>query len=266
MRNTAAKVALLVTLVHSLGLWAALGLWAQKVDAADRQAHARRMLAATIQALGGDAWLNLKTVRDQGKTAGYFQGTPTGVLAETTQTSEMPDKFRVDFAGSGHIVQIYGAQRGWEITYKGARPLSAEKMQDYLRWRQHSLSVALRCWLRDPDTLLLENGPVLTERRQADKVTLIDRHNDAITLELDASTHLPIRLSFAWRDPRFAGKNLDAVEYDNYQRVSGIETPFTITRTHNGETVSQRFRLRVTYNASVPPNFFDPAMEAKRKR
>ncbi|HET9088147.1 MAG TPA: hypothetical protein VFN53_11540 [Acidobacteriaceae bacterium] len=260
MRITPARLALLVMLVHGLGSWA------QKVDAAANQAQARRVLAATIQALGGDAWLNLKSVRDQGRTAGYFQGTPTGVVAETTQTFETPDEFRVDFAGSGHIVQIYRGQQGWEITYKGAKPIPPEKVQEHLRWRDHSLSAALRCWLRDPDTLLIESGPVLTERRQADKVTLIDGHNDAITLEVDASTYLPIRLSFAWRDPRFEGKNLDAVEYDNYQRVSGIQTPFTITRTHNGQTVSQRFRLRVTYNASIPPNFFDPAIEAKRKR
>lgn len=247
-------------------LWGPAILCAQKTTPDPSQAKARQELAAAIRALGGEAWLHLKTIREKGKTGAYFQGNPTGLLAETTNTWELPGKERVDFAGKGRIVQIYTAHQGWEITYKGAKPIPADKLQDYLRWREHSLRTALQQWLPDPATVLLNEGPSQVERRPADKVTLIDRHNDAITLEIDAETHLPLRLSFLWRDPRFQQKNLDAVEYDNYRPVSGIATPFTITHARNGQIISQRYVLRVQYNVAVPADLFNPALEAKRKR
>ena len=268
MAKTAAKVFVLALLSIPAGLLPEDAGRAQKanITAVANQARARQVLAATIQALGGDAWLNVRTVREQGKTAAYFQGTPTGVVAETTDTRELPDELRIDFAGKGRVVQIYSAQQGWEITYKGAKPVPAEKLQEYLRWRGRSLRVALQQWFPDPATVLIDEGQALAERHLADKITLLSPRNDAITLEIDAATHLPIRLSFAWRDARFHDKNVDAVEYDNYQVVDGMATPFTITRTRNGQRISQRFILLVKYNVAIPTGFFDPALEAKRKR
>ena len=235
------------------------------IDSAN-QKKAQQVLDATIQALGGQAWLNLRTMRSKGKTAAFFQGNPTGVVAVTTETTALPDQQRIDFAPKGRVVQIYTAHQGWEITYKGKKDLTPRQMETYRRWRDHSLGVALRRWYADPTTILIDDGQTLVERRLADKVTLIDRNNDAITLEVDTETHLPRRLSFTWRDPKFHDKNLDAVEYDNYQLVDGIATPFTTTRTHNGETVRQRYVLRMDYNIVLRKGLFNPDLAAEHLR
>jgi len=230
------------------------------------QKKAQQVLAATIQALGGPAWLELHTLRSEGRTAAFFQGTPTGVVVDSTETIALPDKQRIDFAPKGRVVQIYTQEQGWEITYKGKKPLSDEQMASYRRWRDHSLGVALRQWLASPSTVLIDDGPTMVERRVADKVTLLGRDNDAIMLEVDSQTHLPIRLSFAWRDPRFHDKNLDTVEYDNYQRVEGIATPYTVTRTHNGEIIRQRYNTRVKYNVAISEQLFNPDLVAAHLR
>lgn len=227
------------------------------------QEKARQVLAATIQALGGRAWLDLHTQRSKGKTAAFFQGNPTGALAETTETTVLPYKQRIDFAPKGRVVQIYVAHRGWEITYKGKKDIAPQQMETYLRWRDHSLGVALRRWFADPSTVLIDDGQTLIERRLVDKVTLINRNNEAITLEVDIQTHLPVRLSFEWRDPKFHDKNLDVVEYDNYQIVDGIATPYTTTRMHNGETVRQRYVTRMEYNVAVRKDLFNPDLVAE---
>ena len=231
------------------------------------QQKAHAVLAATIQALGGQAGLDVCNSRCQVRIASFFQGEPTGEVTDATVTSVFPDDARVDVE-RGRVIQIVSGRRGWEITYKGKKDLPEEKLDDILRWRDHSLATVLREWYGNPATVLIDQGPSQVERRGTEKIMLIHsakdgsgsdgNANDAVTLEIDAESHLPLRLSFTWRDPRFHDKNLDAVEYDNYHQIDGIATPFTMTQTHNGEVVSQLYVLKAQYNVAVQRDAFDP--------
>jgi len=234
-------------------------LMAQATDAAAvasrRKAHA--VLAATIQALGGPAWVGLRTSRERVRIASFFQGNPTGEVADGVISRDYPKKERVEF-DKGRVVQIYSGSSGWEITYKGRKDLAAEKVHDHMRWQRHSLRRVLGRWIGDPATVVLDEGTEQVERHLAQRFTLMNVAHNAVTLDVDAESHLPLRLSFEWRDPRFHDKNVDAVEFDNYHRIDGIATPFTVTRTHNGEVVEQTFVLRAEYNVDLAENLFDP--------
>jgi hypothetical protein len=245
-------------------LWPCLLLGqSSSADAIANQQKAHEILTVAIQALGGPAWLNLRAIRTTGRTAAFFHGDPTGIVAQTVETfafpaNSLPLRERIDLASKGRVVQIYAGRRGWEITYRGKQALPPAQLASYLRWRDHSLRTALRVWFPDTKTMLLYDGQTLMGRKLVDKVTLLNRSDDAITLELDAQTHLPLRLSFSWRDPQFHDKNLDAVEYDNYRQIDGIATPFTVTRTHNGDTVRQRYLQNVQYNPALSESLFNP--------
>ncbi|HTU50404.1 MAG TPA: hypothetical protein VMF56_07405 [Acidobacteriaceae bacterium] len=220
-----------------------------------RQAHAT--LEATVQALGGPAWLGVRTSREHVRIGSFFQGNPTGEVTDAVISREHPNKERVEL-DKGQVVEIYSGRNGWEITYKGKKSLPSEKVKDHLRWQRHSLRRVLDRWLGDPATVVLNDGAEQIERHSAEKFTLMDAANNAVTLDVDSESHLPLQLSFEWRDPRFHDKNVDAVEFDNYHRIDGIATPFTVTRTHNGDIVEQMFLLRVEYNAGLAENLFDP--------
>ena len=221
------------------------------------QQKAHAVLAATIQALGGPAWLDLHTSRCRVRMAAFFQGNPTGEVADATISSDLLGKERIEL-DNGRVVQIFSGSSGWEITYKGKKDLPAEKLGEYLRWQNHSLRTILGQWYGSPATVLIDEGPSQIDRRRTEKITLINRLNDAVTLEIDAGSHLPLRLSFMWRDPQFHDKNVDAIEYDNYHRIDGIAAPFTVTQAHNGEVVHQEFVLQAEYNIGLQKNLFDP--------
>lgn len=239
-------------------VWPAL-LMAQATEvapvASQQKAHAA--LAATIEALGGPPWVSLRTSRDHVRIASFFQGTPTGEVANAVISREFPGKERTELE-KGKVVQIFSASSGWEITYKGKKNLAAEKVEDHVRWQTYSLRAVLGQWYRDPATVVLDEGVDQVNRHLAEKIVLMNGANQAVTLDVDAASHLPLRLSFAWRDPRFHDKNVDAVEFDNYHRIDGIATPFTVTRTRNGEIVAQQFVLRAEYNVELQENLFDP--------
>jgi hypothetical protein len=251
------RLAVALTLLVG-ALWPAL-LMAQATDAAavasQQKAHAA--LAATIDALGGPAWVSVRTSREHVRIASFFQGNPTGEVADAVISLEFSDKERIDL-NKGQVVQIFSRSSGWEITYKGKKNLPAEKVEDHLRWQTHSLRKVLDRWIGDPEIVVLDEGTDQVERHMAEKFTLMNATHGAVTLDVDAQNHLPLRLSFEWRDPRFHDKNVDAVEFDNYHRIDGVATPFTVTQTHNGEIVQQQFVLHAEHNVALPENLFDP--------
>jgi len=88
------------------------------------------------------------------------------------------------------------------------------------------------------------------------KFTLISAQNEAITILMDAQTHLPLRRTFQWRDPLYKDKNTDAEEYDNYRPVDGFLTPYSISRFKNDEMVRQYYIVKVSFNQNLPADIW----------
>ena len=49
-----------------------------------------------------------------------------------------------------------------------------------------------------------------------------------------------------------------------YRMVDGIQTPYTISRTRNGEQTRQFYVTEVKYNDTLPDGFWDPDKTANR--
>jgi hypothetical protein len=237
---------------------------AQDQDAVANQKKARATLDAMVAALGGQRWLSLVSTMQQGRTSGFYQGKPTGATSEFYEIQKFPDQTRIELGKKREVVEIIAADKAWEVTYKGKKELPPDQVQDLLRRRNHSIRTAITVWLNAPGTILIFNGQELVERHLADKTTLINSENDSITIETDAETHLPLRRSYQWRDPLYKDKNSDAEEYDNYQPVEGLPTPYTLTRFHNDDMTNQRFLFRAGYNLDLPPDMFNPDQAAAK--
>ena len=219
--------------------------------------QARAVLDAMVQALGGDAWLNMKNQERQGQVAAFFHGKPSGGTTEYFEFHQWPDHYRIEYTKHRDVVQFYQGRTGEEVTFKGKAPLPQEQVDDWVRRRDHSIETAIKVWLKDPQTILLYEGQKMAERHLADQVTLISSSNEAVTIQTDTQTHLPLRRSFEWRDPLYKDKNLDAEEYDDYHVMEGFPTPFTITRFKNDDQIRQYFIVHVKYNQDLPPDLWD---------
>jgi len=163
------------------------------------------------------------------------------------------------------IAEVWTPEGGFEVTYKGTRPLPAKDVTEYQRRRRHSLEVVVNDWLKQPGVLVTYEGSNMVERRLAEQVSVLTASNDAVTLELDEATHLPLSLSYQWRDPLYKDLNTDTLEFDDYHMVQGVMTPYSFTRVHNGEMVQQRFLTKVVYNAKLAPDLFDPDRKLEKK-
>ena len=227
-------------------------------------AKARAALDAMVKALGGDAWLNEKNVEREGHVAAFHRGDPDPGTTLFYEFHQWPDHDRLEYTKHRDVVQFYIARKGTEVTYRGAKPLPKEQVDEFLRRRDHSIELAVKVWLKDPNTILIYEGQRMAERQMAEQVTMISPENEAITIQLDVQTHLPLTRSFKWRDPLYKDLNKDVEEYADYHEIEGLPTPFSITRVHNDEMARQLFIDKVHYNQDLGPDFWDIDAVAKK--
>jgi hypothetical protein len=217
---------------------------------------ARAILDQCIQALGGQAWLNLQDMEQQGRAYGYSHGQPSSLGTVFWRFWKYPDKERIELTKQRDVVYINVGDKGYEITFKGTGPQEEQPLADYNRRRAHSLEIVLRDWLKRPGTALFYDGPAVAEQKPADSITILNAENDAVTLFIDTHTHLPIRKTFEWRDPADRLKNIEGEIFDNWRLEQGIMTAHSILRSHNGDTTNQRFITTVRYNVGIPDSMF----------
>ncbi len=226
-------------------------------EAAKNAKKAHDALDTMVQALGGQAWLDIKNRTEHGHVAGFYHGQPDLGTTEILEFHVWPDKDRIDVSKKRDYAQFFLGREGWEVTYRGKKAIPEEQLSDYLRRRDHSIETAVKVWLKDPKTILIYEGQHLAERHLADQVTLISPDNEAITILIDTQSHLPLRRSFQWRDPLYHDKNTDFEEYDDYHLLGGFPTALRISRGKNDEMVRQFYVDSVKYNDNLAPDFFD---------
>jgi hypothetical protein len=232
-----------------------------------------------VTALGGDAWLNRKDMQFHGHMAAFFQGRPNGMVVEFDAWQQFPganqpeaerigfltDKSMLFPGKKIDVVQIWTGGEGYEVTFKGKTTLPKDQVEDYYRRQAHSIEDVVRTWLKAAGVMVLYDGTSMVERRMADKVTILSANNDAVTIDLDATTHLPLRRTFEWRNTTFKDHDEDVEEYDDYHTFQGLPTALTITRYHNGDMSNQRFLTGVQYNTGLPHELFNPDHLLKKK-
>ena len=244
--------------------------------AATGEDRGRKLLEQMVQALGGDAWLHVRDWTIEGRAASFYKGKPNeGVTMFEEFHRAEPFGTRVEiisklgvFIATEHrdIVQVYTPETGYEVTYKGKKELPADIVEEWKRRRAHSLESVVKTWLKEPGVEVVYDGTSMVERHLADKVTVLSAKNDAVTIELDETTHLPLKRTFEFRNETYKDRDVDVEEYDDYHPVQGLMTALTITRLRNDDIVSQRFYTKVTYNTGLSAALFDPNLVLKKKK
>ncbi len=235
------------------------------------QAKARALIDQAIDALGGNAYLNVEDMTQEGRGYSFHHGDPTGAGTLFWRMYRFPDCERIELTKQRDVAYVYRGNEGFEITYKGVRFDDPKEVADVLRRRNYSLEWVLRKWIHEPGVALFYDGPTLAAQKDAQQVTIMNARDQSVTLDFDAATHLPVKKSFSWRDPTDRERNREEEVYDNYKPVDGVMTPYSITRFYNGDMASQRFLNSVRYNTGLSDALFnvsvtyDPKKPAPRK-
>lgn len=256
---------------------------ANSIDS-ENSAKARGFLDQAIAALGGPAYLTAQNRAEEGRWYTLYHGQSHGAGAQYRQFSRFPEQDRLEIIGRGNvfiplplfgsvdvivvskkskndIVVIHNGDKGYEMTNKGTSSQDKEDLTAYLRRRQHSLEHVLRTWIKDSTMQYFYDGMAIIDGKPTDQVTLLNKQNDAVTIYLDQNSHLPLKTSFTWRDPKDKQKNVEEEIFDNYRLEQGVATPHSITRTFNGEMTHQRFINTAKYNLPLDDSIFQATVD-----
>jgi hypothetical protein len=232
---------------------------------------AKALLDQMVEALGGNAYLNIEDVSQEGRTYSFHLGESEGTGVLYWRFYKFPDKERVELTKKRDVAYVYRGDQGFEITYKGTRADDPKAVSDYLRRRQYSLDWVIRKWLSQPSIALFYEGHTIAAQKDAEQVTIMTSNDQSVTLCIDTSSHLPVKKTFSWRDPTDKQRNIEDEVFDNYRPVQGVMTPYSVTRFYNGDMSSQRFLNSVSYNKGLSDSMFaadvtyDPNKPAPKK-
>jgi hypothetical protein len=228
------------------------------IPADQENAHkARALLEQGIQALGGQAYLSVHDMQEQGRVYSFYHGRPTSNGVFFWRFLEFPDKERMELTPQRDIAYVYVGDKGYEITYKGSKAVEKQDLEDHLRRHRFSLETILRSWVTDPTVALFFDGNALAGSLAAQKVTLINAKNESVSVYFDVDTHLPIKKTYSWRDPVDKERNTEEETYNGYRLIQGVMTPFGFTRYFNGDMQTERFVNAASYNQGLNPAMFE---------
>ena len=112
---------------------------------------ARQILDQMIQTLGGQAYMSVQDMSQEGRGYSFSHGKPDSLGTVYWLFWKFPDKQRVEVTKQRDIVTINNGDEGYEVTYRGTALEEKEQLQAYQRYRKHSLENVLRVWLDEAE-------------------------------------------------------------------------------------------------------------------
>jgi hypothetical protein len=232
-----------------------------KTQPADDKAE--KIVQRAIEAVGGDRYLEVKTVRGRGFFTDYKDGV-SGIPMRFVDYISYPDRERTEFTGGGaRIVQTNFAAQGWifDAAAKTLKDQTAEQLEDFKFGVRTGFEALLHGWWRKQGAALSYAG-----RREAG----VGRRNETVRLtyldgfwieyEFSASDGLPAKALYERKR-----KKPDSEEFENVLEedrplkpitIDGVVTPFVIDHFRAGIQTSRINYESVEYNKPLADSLF----------
>lgn len=218
-----------------------------------------RVVDECLQALGGDRYLNMQTRVETGRAYSFYRDNLTGLSIATIYTRydsgvtdtahNLAQHERDNYGKKEDYGTLFTDKEAWDVTYRGARPLPADRFTRYKETTLRDVFYIIRVRLHEPGWVIESKGSDVIENRPVDIVDLTDADNLNTTVYFDQITKLPVRQSFFRRDPVTKDRNEEVTHFTKYRDTGdGVQWPFAIERDRNGEKIYEIFSNSVEVN------------------
>jgi hypothetical protein len=152
---------------------------------------------------------------------------------------------------------LYTDGTGYEVTFRGARPLADTVIQQFKIATLHNIFYILRQRLTEPGLVLDARDADFLDNRPVEIVDITDANNDTVTVYFDQLTKLPTRQRYYRKDPIDNSKLEEVSVYAKYRDVGGgVMWPFAIRRERNGEKIFEMYSETVEINQDFKDSMF----------
>ncbi len=230
----------------------------------------KRLIDEALQALGGQAFLNM---RDRTETGHAFSFDHTGVsglaiakiytryIAASPAGKAAVREREAFFARLGTKVEdsamLLTEEGGWQLTYRGAVPIDGQRYANFEETTRKSIFYILHNRLNEPGLDFYWMGSDKADNRPVDKVDITDNARETVTVYLSQDDKLPVRQSFKRRNLQFKDFDTEVSIFGKYHDVGGgVKWPLNIRRERNGDRVFEIFSDSVEINKDPADDLF----------
>jgi hypothetical protein len=244
---------------------AALLLLAQLAGAAETaRERGKRVVNEALEALGGKAYLAMEDRQESGRAYSFWNSRITGLTIAHIYTRYLapePGKVsmreRQNFSKDQSYGVLFNEQGGWEITFRGARPLPDARVA---MWRDSALRnifYILRQRLNEPGMDFYSQGADRYENQPVEIVDITDANGVTVTVYFSQLTKLPLRQVFRRRNPDDKMFDKEETSFARYRDVGGgVKWPEDIRRTRNGDKIFEMYSESVKINQNLKDDLF----------
>jgi hypothetical protein len=230
------------------------------------EAKIQKLFQDAIQAMGGDAFLNVTDMVSNGTFYLFDREGNSSDLVKFDDYTKLPDKNRSE-AGNRkkeRDVTVFNLEKkeGWILEgQKDTRDATPDEMEVFKNEVKHSLDTIFRTRYKDPENKLFYLGPSDADV-QLEMVRLLDPENDEVTIYFDRLSKLPAKLEYQVVDKRGLHYR-ETQEFSQWHVIQGVNTPLRIDIARNGHKYIQQFVLKITYNTKLQDSFFSKPVPPK---
>lgn len=233
--------------------------------AESHEERGKRVVNQALEALGGEAFLNMEDRVESGRAYSFYNKQISGLSIATIYTrylAPVPGKVEVRERQAFGKNQTSGAvlfteEGGWDITFRGARPMDDERYANYQDSTLRNIFYILRQRLKEPGIEFYSQGADIVENVPVEIVDITDADGRTVTVYFSQFTKLPVRQLFKRRNPEFKDFDQEVTRFDQYRDVGGgAKWPWSITRDRNGDKVYQMYSDSVEINKDLKDDLF----------
>ena len=230
-----------------------------------RQERGKRVVYEALQALGGDAFLRMEDRVESGRAYSFYRAQISGLSLATIYTRYLApapgkamlrerDAFGKDQDSGAMLFTENGA---WEITFRGARVLEAERYKNYQDSMLRNIFYILRQRLKEPGLEFYSQGSDMLERVPVEIVDITDAAGATVTVYFSQFDKLPVRQKFRRRNQEFHDFDTEEATYATYRDVGGgVKWPYDTQRQRNGDKIYEMYATSVEINKDLKDDLF----------
>jgi len=225
----------------------------------DAQKRGRELIDETIAALGGEKFMHIENRVEIGRAYSFFQERISGLSIAHFYTryapvdpaktaTELGQQEHQAFTKDEQFFNIIREEGGWEVTYRGVKPLEKDQITRHHDSLMHNVFYILRNRLNEPGMIFEAKAGDVLENVPVNVVDIVDSTNRVVTVYLHQTTKLPVQQAWVWRDPETRERNDEITRYGRYREVDGTQWPYQTHRERNGRKVYEMFADTVMIN------------------
>jgi hypothetical protein len=236
----------------------------------------QQLIDQAVAALGGDRFLNMKNRVEKGRIYGFFHDQLSGLDVTTTYVEYLPTvppnglgiREREVLGKKQDYSYLFLPDQGWDITFRGARPIEDDAWSRYVRTNENDILYILKVRHNEPGLQFDYSGSEVMLSTHVEVVDITDAKDRTVRVYFDHNTMLPMRETFSWQDPQTREHNDEEIDYDKWRDAGdGIMWPFSVERQRNGYKTYQMFASHIEVNQQIPANAFElpPGVKVLKK-